>query len=375
MATETEKLYTESTQTGAGTGTTPATAPNATSPYVTGNQSLDNYNTARFNQLNQLYDSNRDAALNQLEAGHNRTMSDAQAAYDKISPKYQASRNESGAEYERQRRNNNMQAAANGLNTGAASQMQLAASNAYQTGQAQLRKAENEALNEADRNMLTMKEQYEADVANALAKNDSERAAALLNEYGQQYDRMMSEAKQLASYGDFSLYKTLYGDEAANAMEQTWLLQNPQLAYTMGRITADQYFSMTGKYPPGYNTGSTAGSYGGGYGYGGSGGSSDDSAKLTYKQVAQARAEGYSDDQIKAAAQTAGLTGTDTAMTRASQSGVAGGKSAAGALAQYKSSSGSSTSNATQTQTAPSTWDNFKNIFNSIVGNNSILAR
>ena len=249
MAT-TEELY--NAQTGADTTETAATTANATSPYVTGNSSLDAYNTARFDQINNLYNAQRDSALKQLETSYNKNLSDAQAAYDKISPKYQESRNEAGAEYERQRRNNNLQAAANGLNTGAGSQMQLAASNVYQTGQAQLQKAENEALNEADRNMLTLKEQYEADINKAISDNDSTRAAALLNEYGEQYERMMDQAKQLASYGDFSLYKTIYGDTAAAQMEQAWLLQNPQLAYTLGRITADQYFSMTGSWPPGY---------------------------------------------------------------------------------------------------------------------------
>ena len=250
MATETEKLYNES----AGTATSPAaaaTTPAApTAPVSTGNASLDNYNTGRVNQINQMYDSQRDAALGQLESAHNRTMSDAQASYDKITPKFQESRNAVGAEYERQRRNNNLQAQANGLNTGANSQMQLAASSVYQQNQAGLQKAENEALNEANRQMTTMKEQYEADVADAIAKNDAQRAAALLNEYGQQYDRMQTEAKQLAAYGDFSLYAQLYGQEAANGMQRAWDLQNPQLAYTLGRISSDEYFKLTGRYPP-----------------------------------------------------------------------------------------------------------------------------
>ena len=313
MATETEKLY--ETQTGAGTGVTDTTAqattPAATSPYVTGNQSLDNYNNARYDQINNLYDANRDAALAQRESAFNRNMSDAQAAYDKITPAYQEARNESGAEYERQRRNNNLQAAANGINTGAGSQMQLASSNVYQSNQAQLQKAEKDALAEAERQQLTMKEQYKADVAEALAKNDSERAAALLNDYGQQYDRMMNEAKTLAAYGDFSLYKTLYGDAAAKQMEQTWLLQNPKLAYTLGKITAEQYFKMTGSWPPGYDTGSTAG-YGGGYGYSGGysgGGNNPDSTKdatgkwtANASTVQKAMNAGYSMDEIKAGA-------------------------------------------------------------------------
>ena len=346
MANETEKLYTETaTQTGAGTGTTattPTSTAAATSPYVTGNQTLDNYNNTRYNQINSMYDAQRTNALNQLEVAHNKNMADAQAAYDKITPAYQEARNQSGAEYERQRRNNNLQAQANGLNTGTNSQMQLAASNVYQTNQAKLSKAEKDALAESERQQLTMKQQYEADVADALSKNDAERAAALLNEYGQQYDRMQNEAKTLAAYGDFSLYKQLYGEAAAAQMEQAWLLQNPQLAYTMGKITPQQYFSMTGKWPNGYDTGSTASSGGGRSGgsyYGGSGSGGDTQAtdsKLTYKEVAQARAAGYSDAQIRAAADSAGLTGVETAMTRASQSGVAGGKSAGGAMAAYK---------------------------------------
>ena len=360
MATETEKLYNES----AGTATSPAAAATATptAPVSTGNASLDNYNTGRVNQINQMYDSQRDAALGQLESAHNRTMSDAQASYDKITPKFQESRNAVGAEYERQRRNNNLQAQANGLNTGANSQMQLAASSVYQQNQAGLQKAENEALNEANRQMTTMKEQYEADVADAIAKNDAQRAAALLNEYGQQYDRMQNEAKQLAAYGDFSLYAQLYGQEAANGMQRAWDLQNPQLAYTLGRITADEYFRMTGKYPSGYavpGESSSGGGGGYGYGYGSSGGGNGESAKLTYKEVAQARAEGATDAQIRDAANALGLTGVETAMTRASQSGVAGGKSAAGALAAYKKASTTPASNpapATTTQPTNKWW-------------------
>lgn len=311
MANETEKLYTETaTQTGAGTGTTPTSTATATSPYVTGNQTLDNYNNTRYQQINSMYDAQRDNALNQLEVAHNKNMADAQAAYDKITPAYQEARNESGAEYERQRRNNNLQAQANGLNTGTNSQMQLAASNVYQTNQAKLSKAEKDALAESERQQLTMKQQYEADVADALSKNDAERAAALLNEYGQQYDRMQNEAKTLAAYGDFSLYKQLYGEAAATQMEQAWLLQNPQLAYTLGKITPQQYFSMTGKWPNGYNTGSTASSGGGRSGgsyYGGSGGNPDDTvtgdkARVNALTVQQAMNAGFSLDEIKAGA-------------------------------------------------------------------------
>lgn len=376
MATETEKLYNESAGTAtspaaaAGTATTtPAATP--TNQVMTGNATLDNYNTGRVSQINQMYDSQRDAALGQLESAHNRTMSDAQASYDKITPKFQESRNAVGAEYERQRRNNNLQAQANGLNTGANSQMQLAASSVYQQNQAGLQKAENEALNEANRQMTTMKEQYEADVADAIAKNDAQRAAALLNEYGQQYDRMQNEAKQLAAYGDFSLYAQLYGQEAANGMQRAWDLQNPQLAYTLGRITADEYFRMTGKYPAGYAVPGESSGGGGGYGYGGGGGNppgggSDGKGRATVGNVKAAMDAGYSLNDIKDS-----VSNPETA--EFIYKGYTGdlGLSKGGSLANKVSSAASAVSNLVnqaksssqpaQTTQPVSWWDNFVN--------------
>ena len=356
MATETEKLYNES----AGTATSPAAAVTTpatpTAPVSTGNASLDNYNTGRVNQINQMYDSQRDAALGQLESAHNRTMSDAQASYDKITPKFQESRNAVGAEYERQRRNNNLQAQANGLNTGANSQMQLAASSVYQQNQAGLQKAENEALNEANRQMTTMKEQYEADVADALAKNDAQRAAALLNEYGQQYDRMQNEAKQLAAYGDFSLYAQLYGQEAANGMQRAWDLQNPQLAYTLGRLTADEYFRMTGKYPPGSpeaaaQAASSGG--GGGYGYGGGGNPPDGKVNLSTADLYTLEATGASEKEIS---NFINQYASNPAEAQSAYKGVLQGQLAAGEAMWNRGSSGSSqTSGTTRKTTAPAT--------------------
>ena len=336
MATETEKLYTEQTQTAPGTtetATAPATATDATatsatgtatSPYSPAGTPLSSHNASMVDQINKMYDAQRDSTVGRLEAAQNKAVSDAQAAYDKITPGYQAGRNDSAAAYERQRRNNNIQAAANGINTGAGSQMQLASSNVYQTNLANLHKAEQEALQEADRNMVNLKEQYQADINSALSDNDAQRAAALLNEYGQEYDRLADEAKTAAAYGDFTGYVNLYGPEVAANMERTWMLQNPALAYTLGKITAGEYFKMTGKWPNGYSSGGGGGSSGGsssrGYSsyYGGSGGGSgggDDGnyneskvpgvSKSDYNDLKSA---GYTTTQIAAAAKEAGLS-------------------------------------------------------------------
>lgn len=102
-----------------------------------------------------------------------------------------------------------------------------------------------------------MQQNYQNQIAQAAANNDYQMAAALLDEYGAQYDRVMQQAAQLADYGDFSLYAGIYGVDAAQQMEQIWTAQNPDLAYNLGKMTAEEYFNMTGRYPNGYS-----GSYG-----------------------------------------------------------------------------------------------------------------
>lgn len=65
------------------------------------------------------------------------------------------------------------------------------------------------------------------------------------------YARQLDEAAMRAQWGDFSGYAALYGQEQADDMRQLWLFQNPEMAYTLGEITAEQYRSLTGKNPTG----------------------------------------------------------------------------------------------------------------------------
>ncbi len=251
--------------------TAAATATHSTStPSSSGAQSyLDTYNANREQQIRDLYAGSLDRTTQQLKTAFDQNLSSAEQARDKIAPQYQESRNEIAAEYERQRRNNNMQAAANGINTGANSQMSLAQSSNYQTRQAANRKAENEAIGNAEQGIVDLKTNYQNQIAQATANNDYQLAAALLDEYGAQYDRQMSQAAQLAEFGDFSMYASIYGQAAADNMARTWALQNPEVAYAQGKITADEYFNLTGKYPAGYAGGLSglAGLLGGGGGY------------------------------------------------------------------------------------------------------------
>ncbi len=105
--------------------------------------------------------------------------------------------------------------------------------------------------------MAELETQYKSAVAQAIATNDYDRAKALMDEYGNQENRDATMAKTLASYGDFSGYARLYGDDVANNMAQYWIYSNPQLAYSMGKISAEEYARLTGKYAGG-KTGSSA---------------------------------------------------------------------------------------------------------------------
>lgn len=283
--------------TASATASTPAT-PTAPAPLTS--DYLNEYNQNRENKIRQLYDNNMERAraqqqtaldantanarnayeqnLNSMRNAYEQNLSDANAARAQISPRYQEGMNSLSAEYERQRRNNNMQGAVNGLNTGAGSQLSLGQSMAYQRNQGNLARSEQEALNEADRgigdlerdynnrssalemqytnNLTDLQTNYQNKIAEAAANNDYQMAAALLDEYGEQYDRTMNQAKQLSQFGDFSMYASIYGTEAAEQMEQMWNFQNPDLAYNLGKITADDYFQMTGRRPKG-----AAGSY------------------------------------------------------------------------------------------------------------------
>lgn len=212
------------------------------------------YKGEGYDQVNSMYDAQRQAALSGLESAYNQNLSNAQAARDALPEQYQARANDLAVQYERQRRNLNEQAAANGLNTGAGSQMQLALGSNYQRDYGGIRRAEQQAVNEADRGIRDLQSAYQSSVQQAVADNDYRRAQALLGEYKNQYQNALNRAQTLASYGDFSAYLNVpgYSQEQVDAMRSAWVASNPQLAYNTGAISAEDYYRMTGKWPAGY---------------------------------------------------------------------------------------------------------------------------
>lgn len=264
--------------TNAATGTTPAAGSAAAAPTApafpatpttpvadagaTGgaqsNQGLlgSGYNTARTDAINQIYDAQRRAREEELKAAYDKSKSDYEAARDKIAPEYQKQANDLSVQYERNRQNFNNQAAATGINSGTASQAALARGGEYQRDFGNLRTAEANATAEADRQMANLTAEYQANIRTALADNDYKKAQALLDEYNNGYQRDLKNAQILAEFGDFSAFANLYGADQAKNMEAVWRAQNPELAasldYAAGKIDAEQYKQLTGKYPAGY---------------------------------------------------------------------------------------------------------------------------
>ena len=229
------------------------------------------YKTQNTDQINQMYDAQKQSQLASLESAYNQNLSNAQAARDALPAQYQGRANDLAVQYERQRRNLNQQAAANGLNTGAGSQMQLALGGNYNRDYGNIRTAQQQAIDNADRGIRDLQTAYQSSVQQAVANNDYQRAQALLAEYKNEYQRQLQQAQTLASYGDFSAFANIpgYNQGQVDNMRNVWIASNPQLAYNTGAISADDYYRMTGQWPMGYQAPAAASS---GY-YGGGGGS------------------------------------------------------------------------------------------------------
>lgn len=213
--------------------------------------------------VNDMYEAQKKSQLAGLEAAYNQNLSNAQAARDAIPRQYQERANDLAVQYERNRRNLNQQANANGLNTGAGSQMQLSLGSNYQRDYGGIRTAQQQAIDQADRGIRDLQAAYNSSVQQAVADNDFRRTQALLADYQQRYQQQLQTAQNMAQYGDFSGYAGLpgYSQEQIGRMQSAWAASNPQLAYNTGAITADQYYAMTGKWPVGYSA------PGGGYEY------------------------------------------------------------------------------------------------------------
>lgn len=244
---------------GGGVSVTPSApttpAPEAT-PYAYNGWKAPTLNSAtdQSDYIKELYQMQQDASLKALEDAYNKSVLGLDTRAEKIPETYyEANRVQQGADARAQQATNEY-FAARGLNTGTAGQAQLAQQAVNQQNTAAINQAEADALAavEADRTALTM--DYQAQVREAIANNEMEKAAALYEEalrldqsitdtalkqaeldYKQyQLERADAEARaqMLASMGDFSGYKALgYTDAEVAAMQAYYDAANTPVYY------------------------------------------------------------------------------------------------------------------------------------------------
>lgn len=198
-------------------------------------------------QINNMYDKQYETQAAGLKADYDRNMSNAQAAAKKIAPQYQTQANALAAQYETQRRNANLGAMVNGLGSGAGQQQQNALRNQFVGQYGALRGQEAGAITDANQKIADLTTAYNNALVNARADTDAKRDQELVKAYDTNRTWYETQAQNLASnYGQFGNLKDIYGEAQANQMRNTWIAQNPEVAFRSGMISADDYRKLTG---------------------------------------------------------------------------------------------------------------------------------
>lgn len=226
---------------------TPATNPNSPHPAYT--------DPTRIAGIENMYSKALEAQKASMSAAYEKNLGDLEANRGEIQKQYDAQRQSASIDFERNRRNLNQQMASMGLNTGTAAQSQLALQQQYNKMRGALGASEGKTNADLNKSIADLKIQYQGDINKAVADNDYNKAAALLDEYNTAYQQAMAKAQSLAQYGDFSGYAGIYGEDAARQMTAVWQIQNPLIAYNLGQIDAAKYKQITGTNPPGYSSG------------------------------------------------------------------------------------------------------------------------
>ena len=216
--------------------------------------------TPQVDQTNAVYDAAKEAAIARLKDAYEQSKLDIEHTIAGIPQTYQAQRNAVATQSERDRLRFNEYANASGLNSGTGGQAMLAFSTQLQNDLGSLRTAEANAISEAQLQLTKLYTSYQNSIAEAVANNEYERAAALLAEYKaaaqsvvdtaqnqaaldmdvadfnrttnqNDYNKLLERAEALAQFGDFSGYLALgFSQDQVNNMRKTWLAANPKIA-------------------------------------------------------------------------------------------------------------------------------------------------
>lgn len=240
--------------------------PNVGLPNVT----LPSYE-AQIDPTNDVYDAALDAAIAGLQNAYDQSRLEIEHAMSGIPQQYQDQRNAVAAQSERDRLRWNEYAAATGLGSGVNGQASLAFSTQLQNDLGSLRRGEADAIADMQLQLNQLEVSYQNSIAEAIANNEYERAAALLEEYRQQaqsvvdtaqlqaqldtdrwlnqayldqdiadfnqnadqqnYQELLDRAETLAAFGNFSGYLALgYSQDQVEQMRKAWAAMNPNIA-------------------------------------------------------------------------------------------------------------------------------------------------
>lgn len=155
--------------------------------------------TSQESYINALYDANAQKQKAALEAQYSANVGalDQQAA--KIPGQYDAAANQAAAQAAINLANLNEQYAAMGLNTGATGQAALAQNNALQSSISSIRQSQAEALKDVEAQRVSLQQQYQAAIKEAIANNEADRAAALYTEAKRVDESLVSTAVNQAT--------------------------------------------------------------------------------------------------------------------------------------------------------------------------------
>ncbi|MCD8016585.1 MAG: hypothetical protein LUE97_02040 [Oscillospiraceae bacterium] len=138
--------------------------------------------TSKEKYINELYDARRAAAEKELRAAYDENMSALDTLRRSSAAQYDASRRQTAADAAVTNAAANEAIAANGLNTGAGSQVRLAQSTALLGSLGALSQEKSAALADIDSQRSALTSSYRTAVAQAIADNDLARAQALYDE-------------------------------------------------------------------------------------------------------------------------------------------------------------------------------------------------
>lgn len=166
--------------------------------------------TSQADYINAMYDANerRQRAALEQEYTANLGALDRQAAT--IPAQYQTAANQASTQAAINRANYNEQAAATGLNTGARGQAALAQNNALLANISNIRQAQSDAMKDVEKQRVALQAEYQKAIADAIANNEADRAAALYNEAKRVDESLVSTAVNQATE-NYRAWQAAYG--------------------------------------------------------------------------------------------------------------------------------------------------------------------